>query len=88
MTGIWGNINPNVNDIIAASAPMLRSRIRQLIRDFPYLARAVNIMVDYTVGPGIICQSKVKDTSGKPDKKRITTNRRCDFLVDGRGREI
>lgn len=71
MTGIWGNINPNVNDIIAASAPMLRSRIRQLIRDFPYLARAVNIMVDYTVGPGIICQSKVKDAAGKPDKKRI-----------------
>lgn len=71
LTGAWGVTNWNVNDIIGASSPALRARIRQLIRDFPYLARAANVMVDYTVGPGIIYQSKAKNASGKQDKRRI-----------------
>ncbi len=60
-----------INDIISASSPALRSRARQLVRDFPYLARAVKVMVDYSIGPGIIFQSKVKDAKGKPNKKII-----------------
>lgn len=62
----------NVNDIITASSPALRSRARQLVRDFPYLARAVRVIVDYSVGTGIVFQSKVKDSRGKPNKKLIT----------------
>ena len=72
LTGAWSIANPNVNDIIGLSSPAIRSRVRQLIRDFPYLARAANIMVDYTVGPGIMFQSKAKNASGKLDKKVIT----------------
>lgn len=62
-------VSSNVNDIIAASSPALRARIRELIRDFPYLARAVNVLVDYTVGQGIVYQSQVRDENGKLDKK-------------------
>lgn len=62
----------NVNDIITASSPALRSRMRQLVRDFPYLARAVGIMVDYSIGTGIVYQSKVKDSKGRLNKKIIT----------------
>jgi lambda family phage portal protein len=72
LTGIWSPTNANINDIIGASAPYLRARQRQLIRDFPYLARAVRILVDYTVGSGIMFQSVVEDSEGKRDKKTIT----------------
>jgi lambda family phage portal protein len=71
LTGAWSIANPNVNDIIGLSNPAIRSRVRQLIRDFPYLARAANIMVDYSIGPGIMFQSKARGANGKPDKKRI-----------------
>ena len=71
LTGAWSIANANVNDIIGLSNPAIRSRVRQLIRDFPYLARAVNIMVDYSIGPGIMFQSKAKTSTGKPDKRRI-----------------
>ena len=47
LTGAWNPSNANINDIIGASSPYLRARVRQLIRDFPYLTRAVRIMVDY-----------------------------------------
>lgn len=72
LTGAWNPTNANVNDIIGASSPYLRARVRQLIRDFPYLARAVNVMVDYSIGTGIQFQSTVDGTNGKRDKKRIT----------------
>jgi lambda family phage portal protein len=72
LTGNWIAGNANVNDIIGASSPILRARVRQLIRDFPYLARAVRIMVDYSIGTGIQFQSTVEGANGKRDKKRIT----------------
>jgi len=71
LTGAWSIANPDVNDVIGMSAPPVRSRVRQLVRDFPYFGRAVNNMVDYTVGQGIMFQSKVKNTAAKLDKKRI-----------------
>ncbi len=71
LTGNWSTLSPNVNDIIGASSPAVRARVRQLVRDFPYFARAVNNMVDYTVGQGIIFQSRVKTAKGKLDKKSI-----------------
>ena len=70
MTGAWSVVSPNVNDIIGASSPAVRARVRQLIRDFPYLGRAANIMVDYSIGTGIVFQSKAKGPGGKPDPKR------------------
>jgi len=72
LTGAWTTANPNVNDIIGASSPYLRARVRQLIRDFPYLARAANVIVDYSIGTGIVFQSKVKGDDRKPDRKLAT----------------
>jgi lambda family phage portal protein len=71
LTGPWNPSDADVNRIIALSSPAVRSRIRQLVRDFPYFSRAVRIMCDYTVGPGIIFQSKIRDVStNKLDRRR------------------
>ena len=69
LTGDWAPADSNVNKIIAASAPAVRARVRQLVRDFSYFSRAVDILVDYTVGDGIIYQSRVEGSDGKLDKK-------------------
>ena len=71
LTGSWTPIDGSVNTVIGNSLPMVRSRIRQLVRDFPAFSRAVEILVDYTVGPGIIFQSRVTDSEDRLDKKRI-----------------
>jgi lambda family phage portal protein len=75
-TGAWSPVNNNVNDLVAASAPMIRARVRQLVRDFPYFARAVNVLVDYTVGEGIQFQSKVQ-RDGKIDHKKCVEIEDC-----------
>jgi lambda family phage portal protein len=68
MTGSWSPVNQNVNDIIGASALNLRARVRQLIRDFPYFGRAVNLLTNYTVGDGMIYQARVKGPDGRLSK--------------------
>ncbi len=67
LTGSWIPANQNVNDLIASASPALRSRMRQLVRDFPYFAHAVRVITDYTVGTGITLQAKVK-ADGKLNK--------------------
>lgn len=69
--GSWSPVDAGVNAVIGNSALSVRSRIRQLVRDFPYFARAVNVLTDYVVGPGIIFQSRITDQSGQLDKKRM-----------------
>lgn len=72
MTGSWSPGNTDINSIVSGSAAIVRGRIRQLIRDFPYFARAIDVVVDYNVGPGILFQSRVKNPGDdKLDKKRI-----------------
>lgn len=70
--GNWMPADIDVNTIIRQSSPILRARIRQLVRDFPYFNRAINILVNYTVGTGIRFQSKVVDENGEYNKKVIT----------------
>jgi len=70
LVGPWSPTDADVNRIIALSTPSVRKRIRQLVRDFPYFARAVRIMCDYTVGPGIMFQSKIRNADGHLDRKR------------------
>lgn len=65
LTGTWSPANSNVNDIIGASSYTVRSRVRQLVRDFPYFSRAVNAIVDWTVGDGIIYQAMISRPSGE-----------------------
>jgi hypothetical protein len=69
LTGSWHPVNSGVNDIIGASSSAVRGRVRQLVRDFPYFARAINSLTDYTVGEGIIYQARVQDAEGKLDRK-------------------
>lgn len=68
LTGDWSPISQNVNTSISASNPAIKARVRQLVRDFPYFARAVNVMVDFTVGQGLAFQSRVRNEDGKINK--------------------
>jgi lambda family phage portal protein len=63
-TGAWRPIDSGVNDEIGSSKELLNARTRQLVRDMPHFARAVNVMVDFTVGDGIRLQSRVSDGNG------------------------
>lgn len=58
-TGGWSPVGQDVNSLIRSSSSMIRNRSRQLVRDFAYFARAVDILVDYTVGTGVQLQSRV-----------------------------
>ncbi len=71
LTGDWRPVDGNVNDVIYGSSPIIRARVRQLIRDFPYFSRATNMMVDYTVGEGIHFQSRVTKGDGRLNSRRI-----------------
>jgi lambda family phage portal protein len=69
LTGGWSPTNTNVNDLIRGSSSKVRGRVRQLVRDFPFFKRAVQIGVDYTVGGGILYQSRILRPDGKLDKR-------------------
>jgi len=72
LTGEWSPTDASVNDLIRASSPAVRARVRQLVRDFPVFSRAVNVLIDNTVGDGIKYQSQIKTNSGdKLDKIAI-----------------
>jgi lambda family phage portal protein len=69
--GSWSPVDSRINDIIGNSAAPVRARIRQLVRDFPYFANAATTLCDYVVGPGIVYQSAIRDSSGKLSHRRI-----------------
>ncbi|MCP4744820.1 MAG: phage portal protein [Desulfobacteraceae bacterium] len=71
MSNGWNPSNASVNTIIAASTDTMRARIRQLVRDFPYVACAVNVLVDYIVGEEIGFQSKIQRPGGELDERMI-----------------
>jgi lambda family phage portal protein len=72
LSGGWTVVPGGLNDLIANSGPAIRQRVRQLVRDFPYFARAINCVVDYVVGPGIMFQSRAVTESGDLNKAAIT----------------
>ena len=63
-TGGWAPADSSINDLISMAGPNVRARIRQLIRDFPYFARAKQIITDFVVGEGIAMQSRASDGRG------------------------
>jgi lambda family phage portal protein len=67
LTGPWTATDADVNKLVGASSATIRQRVRQLVRDFPYFARAVRIMTDYVVGTGIVPQPRLKTPDGKLD---------------------
>jgi lambda family phage portal protein len=68
-TADWMPVNQDVNTIIRASSYNLRNRVRQLVRDCPHFARAVNVQVDFTVGVGTNFQSRIRNKKWKPGTK-------------------
>lgn len=64
----WVPVTKDINTIVSTQAHVIRARVQQLVRDFPFFARACNIMVNYTVGTGIKYQPKVKGADGKLDR--------------------
>ncbi len=63
-TGSWSPVDQGVNDLLRSSAPQVRARVRQMVRDFPFFARAVNVLSAYTVGRGLRYQAQFRDASG------------------------
>jgi len=68
LTGDWLPANWRVNDLIASSAPVIRARTRQMVRDFAPFHRAVNNMVTFLIGEGIRFQSRAMTPDGSPAK--------------------
>lgn len=62
-TGGWNPVDNNINTVIANSVGKLRTRARQLVRDMPAMAAAVQRVEEFTVGNGITLQARVKDQS-------------------------
>lgn len=71
LSGGWLPVTSNINDIIKSSSPVMRARVQQLVRDFPFFKRAADALVEYSVGSGIIFQSKVLDGKGDLNKSII-----------------
>ena len=69
MTEHWMPAYGTVNELIASASPLVRRRMQQLVRDFPPFARAVNNLVDFTVGTGVRFQSQACLPGGAPDKR-------------------
>lgn len=72
LTGGWSPIDASVNDLIRASSPQVRARVRQLIRDFPVFSRAVQVLIDTSIGRGLLFQSRATDSTGTKIDKKLT----------------
>ena len=71
LTGDWSPIDAGINDIVRASSPAVRARVRQLVRDFPVFTRAVQVIIDNAIGSGIIFQSRVTNPAGDNINEKI-----------------
>lgn len=72
-TGTWSPADASVNDLVRASSPAVRARVRQLVRDFPTFGRAVRVLIDEEIGPGLIFQSRVPTADGKGIDEAISS---------------
>lgn len=66
-TGAWTPLGLDVNQLIAGANPRLRARVRDLVRNFPPFARAVNAIIAFTIGRGSRFQSLAVLPDGSPD---------------------
>ena len=67
LTGNWMPGGLDLNALVATASPQLRARVRDLVRNFPPFARAVNAIVAFTVGKGSRFQSLAVLPDGSPD---------------------
>jgi len=72
LTGAWSPADASINDVLGTSNDKIRARVRQLVRDFPFFASAVDRVCENVVGDGIRFQSRILSPDGKSiDKRRI-----------------
>ncbi|MDL2306636.1 phage portal protein [Desulfovibrio sp. OttesenSCG-928-C06] len=69
LIGNWYPGGQDVNRLIAAATPLLRARVRDLVRNFPPFVRAVNSTVAFVVGKGSRFQSLVTHEDGTPNHR-------------------
>jgi|Deesub1362A_J573_1020465.scaffolds.fasta_scaffold00715_5 lambda family phage portal protein len=60
----WVPVDQNVNELISQASPLVRARVRQLVRDFPIFARAVEAATTICVGRGFQLQARIKRPDG------------------------
>jgi lambda family phage portal protein len=60
LNGSWRTPNTSADAEVGASAQQLRDRMRALVRDNPYAANALSVLVTHAVGAGIVPRSKDK----------------------------
>lgn len=70
--GGWNPIDSDANTEIRTSSPQVRSRVRQLVRDFPYFGRAIDVLVALTVGQGYVLQSNA--LPGEDGNRTVRSN--------------
>lgn len=64
----WYPITTDINSLVNQQSSIVKARVQQLVRDFPYFARATNVVVNYTVGTGMQFQAKVRGDDRKLNK--------------------
>ena len=66
---IWHTHNLLVNQLISTASPRLRSRVRDLVRNYPVFTRAVSAYSAFMIGPGPQFQSLANNPDGTPNKE-------------------
>ena len=74
--------NQDFNQLLGMDSGRMRARVRDLVRNFPPFARAVNAMVAFTVGSGARFQSLATLPDGSPD---IPTRASASRIASGPG---
>lgn len=64
----WVPADQNINELISQASPLVRARVRQLVRDFPVFARAVEAAVNVSVGRGFQFQARIRKPDGSLDE--------------------
>ncbi len=74
--GGWLPYDGDANSLIRSSSTVTRSRVRQLVRDFPYAKRAEKLRNALIIGNGIRMQARIKGPDG-------TMNREANAAIEG-----
>lgn len=67
LNGSWRSANTSADTEIGQAGPLLRDRMRDLVRNNPHAANAINALVTHIVGEGIMPRAKTGDP--ERDKK-------------------
>lgn len=69
-TAGWNTNNQSANAEIATALPRVRDRMRDLVRNNPYAARAIQVITNNVVGKGVKTQLKADTRSEQSSKEK------------------